>query len=273
MSIQVDLGDPLPDLAVQVRDENGALADAGDVVLTVTLPDGTTTAPTVTRTSTGVYTAAYTPTVAGRFVAAWVATGANASASSTVYNVSTTVQPIVSLADVRTFLGVNATDNDDLLRHILEAVSDVCERFTKKAWRRQTVTETHSTYDSDYLHLRRVPVVSVSSVTVNGVAFTDYTVDKRAGLLRPGTSIAEYDWQDSFAGITVTYVAGPADGVVPPNIRQGCLLLARHMWDTQRGGSNMPRQLEPSEDYNPALGFYVPNRVRQAWGEPRILVR
>ena len=74
-----DLGDVVT-LTATVRDANGALADAGAITCTITLPDGTTTSPTPTHPSTGSYTATYTPAVAGRFAVKWLATGANAGA-------------------------------------------------------------------------------------------------------------------------------------------------------------------------------------------------
>ena len=259
--------------------------DVGDVVtlswayglattaaVTVTLPDGTTSTPSVTGTTS--FTASFTTTLAGYHRVRWVGTGSNPGAYEDAFNVElSTVEPILGLADAKAFLRISTTDHDDELRLFLDAVSDKCEEWTRKVWRRQTFTEVHSACDADYLYLRRTPVISVTSVTVNGTAVTDYTVDKRAGLLRPGTSTSSYDWPDSFAGIGVVYVAGPSDGVIPARILQGCRDLLRHWWNTQRGGSNLPRQSGSMDDYDPAQGWYVPNRVREAWGEPRVLVR
>ena len=81
-----DLGDPVA-LSVTVRDAAGALANAGAMTLTVTLPDGTTATPTISNPSTGTYTATYVPAVVGRFVARWVSTGANAAAYSEDFTV------------------------------------------------------------------------------------------------------------------------------------------------------------------------------------------
>ncbi len=80
-----DLGD-VASLAVAITDSAGAAANAGAVVLTVTLPDGTTVTPTVTNAATGSYTASYTPTLPGRHGVRWVATGANASATPAVWS-------------------------------------------------------------------------------------------------------------------------------------------------------------------------------------------
>lgn len=48
-----------------LRDADGDLTDSTDEVCTVTLPDGTTATPAVTTSSTGIYSAAYTPSTNG----------------------------------------------------------------------------------------------------------------------------------------------------------------------------------------------------------------
>ena len=258
--------------------------DVGDVVtltwvygssttaaVTVTLPDGTTSTPSVSGSST--YTASFTTTLPGYHRVRWVGTVTNPGAYEDAFNVApSATEPILSLADAKTFLRLSSTSSDDEVRAVLDAVSDVCERFTKRIWRRTTFTETYSAAGSTFLHLRNSPVISVTTVTESGTAVTDYVVNKREGVLQRGTSLAPSSWTSGFEHIVVTYVAGPSDGVVPANILQGCRLLLQHIWQTQRGGSNTG-QLGVDGEYDPQLGFYVPNRVRQAWGEPRILVR
>lgn len=71
------LGDVVT-LTCTVRDPAGALADAGAVTCTVTLPDGTTTVLTHTHPSTGNYAVDYPPPTVGWFRVRWLATGANA---------------------------------------------------------------------------------------------------------------------------------------------------------------------------------------------------
>ena len=179
-----DVGDVVP-LSVEVLDSAGALANATVVVVTITLPDGTTATPSVTNASTGVYTATYTPTVAGLFVESWVATGTNASAYEDAFEVQPAgIQGIVSLAEVQATGGLNNTnsDDDETLRGLILMASDICEQRTG-IWRRQTLT---GTFDGggDKLQLRR-PVVSVTSVTENGttIAASGYTLDTARGWL------------------------------------------------------------------------------------------
>lgn len=73
------LGDVVT-LTCTVRDAAGALADAGAITCTVTLPDGTTTVLTHTHPSTGSYAVDYPPPTVGWFRVRWLATGANAGA-------------------------------------------------------------------------------------------------------------------------------------------------------------------------------------------------
>src|SRR4029078_8544822 len=122
-----DLGDVVP-LRVEIRDTAGALANAGSVAVTVTAPDETSTTPSVGNTSTGVYTATYTPTQIGRHRVRWVATGVNASAFTDVFDVrsGSSIQ-LFSLTDARAFLHLSKTTNDEELRGWIEAATAAVE--------------------------------------------------------------------------------------------------------------------------------------------------
>ena len=134
---------------------------ATTAVVTVTLPDGTTSTPSVSGTTS--FTASFTTTLAGYHRVRWVGTGSNPGAYEDAFNVElSTVEPILGLADAKAFLRISTTDHDDELRLFLDAVSDKCEEWTRKVWRRQTFTEVHSACDADYLYLRRTPVISVT---------------------------------------------------------------------------------------------------------------
>lgn len=83
-----DLGDVIT-LRCEVRDADGALADAGAVTCTITLPDGTTDTPAVDHEAdSGIYTADYTPGAAGYFAVRWLATGVNAGAFLSSFTVT-----------------------------------------------------------------------------------------------------------------------------------------------------------------------------------------
>jgi hypothetical protein len=239
----IDLGDPLPDLSVNITNSAGALANAGVVVLTVTLPDATTATPAVSNPSTGVYTASYTPAQRGRYAAAWVATGANASAFTTVYNVIDPAAAIIGLADAQVYLNVYTNSQQDEVRAIVEGASTIVEKYTGRTWRRQTVTET---YDGggDALILRTTPVISITTVVESGVTLsaTDYILDTVGWLLLRGTTISWRWWMWGRQNVVVTSVVGAAS--IPEPVRQAVLETARVLWAERQGGTQRVDQDE-----------------------------
>ena len=255
--------------SVTVKDSDGNLANAGSMVVTLTLPDGTTTTPAVTNPSTGVYVFTYTPTQIGIHGVRWLATGANAGATPPdVFEVTDPASfPIVSLDDLKEHLNISASDTTDdaeLSRTLLVA-TEMAERHCNRALRRKTVTDTFDG-DTDALLLRNAPVLSVTSVVENGTTLsaTDYTLDASAGILYRGSSTACFEWLDGRQVVTVTYVAGYTN---PPQIAQQAVLeLTRHLWQTQRGNVALPT-LGGVDDYtyaaNSGQAWSLPNRVRE----------
>jgi hypothetical protein len=274
----IDVGDLLPDLGVMVYDSAGALATA-TVTLVLTLPDGTQGGPTVTTASTGVYSATYTTTMAGRHVGRWTATNITGGATQEVYeqtwDVADRSRSIIGLDEAKTFLRISGTDDDEQLRDVLEAASDMCERYTRKAWRRATVTAEIHSGGVDAIYLRQAPVVSVTTVVDTGVtlAATSYTIDLPTGRLFYGDTTFQGWWTPGQDNISVTYVTGPPSGIVPAYIRGGMLELVEHLWSSRRGGSNLPRKAAGGEEFSNRLAHALPWRVQEMWGLPAPLVR
>lgn len=98
-------------LTFTVTDADGNAANAGGAALLITLPDGTTTSPTLDNPVTGTYQTDYVPTLPGRHVARLTLTGANAGVIEDVFDVAPLAQAHVTVADVRDYLGdTSATD-------------------------------------------------------------------------------------------------------------------------------------------------------------------
>lgn len=258
-----DLGDVVT-VSVNVKDAAGAAANAGAMVLTIIAPDGTTSTPSPTNSPTGTYTAAYTPTLVGRHLVRWVATGANAGAYTDVFDVlDPALMPIVSLTDLKSHLNITTTGDDEELRRTLAVATEMAERHCNRALRRKTVSESYNGGNSVLL-LRQSPVLSITTVVENGTTLSasDYTVDPSSALLYRGTSTAGWSWIDGRQVVTVTYVAGYTD---PPQAAQQAVLeLARHLWQTQRGQVALPT-LGGVDDYPTQNGaaWSLPNRVRE----------
>lgn len=254
-------------LSALVRDAAGALGNATDVTLTITLPDGTTSTPGVTNppATTGTYTYTYVPTTTGLHGVRWVFEGTNASAPlvDSFYVEPGTTVPLISLAEARKQCRLASTADDPEVQRFALVASDICERRTQ-VWRRTPVTATFDGGRS-FLRLRR-PVASVASVLEDGivVAASGWVLDGDKGWLYRGTSRSPWCWSAGRQNVVVSYVAGSA-GDIPDAVRQGVRLQVQHLWDSQRGGSGLPRQSGADFEIDPRTGFTIPNAVLEMW--------
>jgi hypothetical protein len=217
--------------------------------------------------------------MAGRHVARWTATNITGGAAQEVYEATWDVadrsRSIIGLDDAKTFLRISGSDDDEQLRDVLEAASDMCERYTRKVWRRTTVTAEIHSGGVDVIYLRQAPVVSVTTVVDTGVtlAATSYTVDLPTGRLFYGDTTFQGWWTPGQDNISVTYVTGPPSGIVPAYIRGGMLELVEHLWSSRRGGSNLPRKAAGGDEFSNKFAHALPWRVQEMWGSPAPLVR
>ncbi len=124
-----DLGDDVP-VQHKVYSAAGALVSA-TVNLTVTAPDGTTTTPSVTEVSTGVFEATIPTDQTGLWHFRWSVSGTVATNYADGYFSVATVSPpaYASLADLKAALGI-ATDTtrDGLLTAALAGASRAIDR-------------------------------------------------------------------------------------------------------------------------------------------------
>lgn len=235
-----EVGSVLP-FEFSVYNSSGALANASATVVTVTAPDGTTTTPSVTNASTGVYTVDVTATMAG----VWSATIATTSptdvspAQSFYVSALASTISIVSIDEVKEQLRWTRSDSDEKLRRTVLAANAAVEDYTDRSWRRKSVTETYDGGRSEIV-LRSSPVRSITSVTEGDTALsaTDYFVRSGAPILVRGSSTSPSVWQSGLENISVTYVVGPQE--IPEAVRRAVMETARAMWQSQRGGVTGP---------------------------------
>ena len=97
---------PVPPAPFVLTDTTGNPQDAtGAVVVTITLPDGTTATPAVTHAGLGTYQATYTTTQPGHHIVSWSAAGTTPGAYTDTFEVQpSTDQTIVSLAEAKEIL-------------------------------------------------------------------------------------------------------------------------------------------------------------------------
>jgi len=265
------LGSQVP-LGVTITDATGTPADATAVVLTVTLPDGTTATPSVNHSGTGLYDADYTPSQSGRHTIFWVATGTNASSYSDDFTVRDPNDiSIVSFDEVKDHLNIpsTSTTNDSELYRFIDAATDMAEAYTGTVLGRKTFT--NEVYDGNQtdLRLQNPRALQILSVVENGITLTaaDYALDYTGQRLSRVTagSLNEPNfygiWAPGSKNITVSYVAGFTNP--RPQAKQGVLELVRHLWQTQRGSMNVISRNQNGDDFYPASTFSMPRRVME----------
>ena len=234
--LTVDLGAPAV-VGIELRDSTGTLANATGMTCTVTLPDGTTTAATVTNPSTGLYTATLsTTTQVGDHVAYFASSGANTDTAYRVFTVE--AAGLFDLDELATLLDVTA----DATRAVM---ARHCAHGLIRSYCRQNITRSTYTASlpveagSDGYYVVRLPqrpVFAVSSVTVNGTAYTsgtDYSWDGVSDHVR----LAYREWSTAaFQGeprAVVAYTAGYV--AAPAAVRAVALSVAARAYDNPSG--------------------------------------
>lgn len=128
----------------------------------------------------------------------------------------TTIKPAVepvTLTEAKAHLRVSHADEDSLIESLIEVAREKAESITGRAFIEQTIEQTGTLRLPGLIMLYRSPLISVESVTVDGVA-ADYV---QSGRTLDVDTAGEY---------VVTYVAGMGDtaDAVPTPVKQWILL-------------------------------------------------
>lgn len=256
-----DLGDVVG-LAVDLKDAAGTLTNANVVELTITLPDNTTSVPTITNppATTGKYVYDYTTTQAGRHTVRWVFTTPNAAYTDTFDVRPAANNYILSLADAKEHLNIPTTTTtwDEELRTHLEAVTNFVENRVGPVVRR-TVSEvvtyvTGTEYDTRYRRILSVTSIVVLRDGSTPVTLSSIDIDGDQGTLRlkDGTWFPNEPWR-------LTYVVGRV--IVPADITLAAKMILQYTWETQRGISSAAPLVASSPAELLAYGVNIPPRA------------
>jgi len=157
----------------------------------------------------------------------------------------------ISVDEVKRQANIKTSTSDEEVDLIRGAAQDLVEQLIGPVlWR--TVTETVAASRDGVVALRNFPIVSLTSLTSSGTSVTS-TLNSTGGML---TGITVY------GDLTATYVAGRTS--VPDAVRMAALIIAAHLWETQRGASPSPI---PTDDFGSSqpfgVGFAIPNRAME----------
>lgn len=280
-------GDPVP-LTFTLTDSAGnpVSAVSAQPVLTITLPDQTTVAPSVSNPATGTYTAVYTAVQAGYHKVAWTcADSTYPGASADVFDVLPLASSsVLSLADAKSVLSIAASSTmwDDLVTRITGSVTQWL------TWRcgvvvSQTVTEELSVggltvqlsnpinaalaawtqvppqFSADTSRVVPSPPSPMFPVMVYGVTYplAQLYCDPVKGTVRHTSGLpfyyGPYLWQ---------YTAGYE--VIPESMLMAASVTLKHLFGLERGGAGVAAAGSADEETTlTPFGFSVPNRAEE----------
>jgi hypothetical protein len=233
------------DLAV--TDEQGAPVDTSTQVLTITLPDGTTVIPVVTHDSIGNYHVDYQLTQEGLYRFYWTTTGPVTSKSE--YVNAEVFRSIIGMAEAKTFINFDSGSDEDILRQIMGAATELAESIAGSCVQRQLTNIRIPGNSKPALRLPRGPlpsesaVTSVSSIYGGGPSWTyangDLIVSPESGVVQLASLVSF--WMGPWKA---TYTVGRV--VIPPSIQLAVKEIIYDMWSTQRPyGAN---EMEPGPE-------------------------
>jgi hypothetical protein len=237
---------------LKVTDASGVAGAPGSTpTVLVTLPDNTTTSPTVTPNGTGLFDVDLLTTVVGRYTWTATATGGVLGTATRKWAGTLDVEdPATLLVDTTDALAhlrasgvIVAAADLEQLRWLCHVATDAVERDLGYVLVRRTITDTFDGTGARDLQLRRVPpnvsdggYLTITSVVENGITLSanDYIVRRTDWTLRRGAGIGLYrlGWYWGTENITVTYVAGCTNP--PPILRKVALNGVQRMWQASQ---------------------------------------
>ena len=264
-------------------DSAGTPQNTASVVLTITLPDGTTATPAVANPSAGTYTATYTAAETGHYEVQWVATGAYPGGFADSFDVWPLLEAaILPFADAKRTLRVAPADTsqDDLIRECNEAVTNVVEWYCgpvsvqtvveelrvggltvmlskPPVIQLQAWTSVPSQFSADPSRVVPSPPSPMFPVMVYGVTYplSQLYADPRRGEVRHTAGLPFY-----YGPFLWQYQAGRP--VIPMCITNASRVMLRHLFEMWRGGGGGTAIGQADEETTQTpFGFAVPNRA------------
>jgi hypothetical protein len=281
-----DLGSIYP-AALDVFNAAGVLLDPQTAVLTITLPDGTTTSPVITLPSTvpGQLRYNYLTVQPGRHLVRWQTQNPSLGYTD-AFDVAEAAPPmILSLAMAKKALQIDPanTSDDDELREMLMGITKAAENYKNEAIVfRQITGESHQfdlwswSWQTPRMRLDVAPVITLTSLTSEdgvvdwlatdgpiaaGVVGKNLFISPSTGIITVVRGTPVTGWV--IAGYTVGYQ------VIPYNYLQGAKVLLQWVWESRRGPGGLAGVVGPEELHSVAAHPYLIPRKAQDWLGPQ----
>ena len=244
---------------LEVLNASGVPTAPATNVLTVTLPDQTTATPAITTDSAGEYHVDYPITQEGLYKFAWVTTGP--ITSKTDYENGTAFRSVIGLQEARDYLKLDDDSQDEMLRQIMGAATELAESVVGTCVIRTFTNEQIPGYTRSVIRLPHGPlpnnlsVASITSVWASGPVWLTAALS-----VYPNTGTCEpLNMQGFWLGPWLaTYTAGRT--VIPQRVVLAVKEIIWDLWAPVRGLQSDQQEpgLEETSQFDYQLGM-LPN--------------
>lgn len=146
----------------------------------------------------------------------------------------------LTLAEVKLFLRVDGTTEDNFITSLIRAARGAAEHYTKRSFITQGWTMAYDDYAPEYVRLQKGPVQSISSVKIIARDGDETVVSSTTYSLNAGKQLLNFDATPIGHRVEINYTAGYGDAAdVPADLLQGMLEHIAEMHD-KRGVSEIP---------------------------------
>jgi hypothetical protein len=257
-----DVGDPIP--FTKVVTVNGVPTDV-DMTGTITAPDGSTTAATITHAAPGSYATSPVAAMPGNYLIRWSWSGTAVGVDEDQAYVEPAGFRIISVTDAKDHINKTMTyaGDDNELRDFIETAGELCDKLAGPTVNR-TVVEYHSGPARE-IFLTAWPVVSITEIVetwpggpnyvlnqlpdlgVNAGTGYDFTFDPNMGAITRRVNNWAYTFPPGTNNIKVTAMVGRRQPW-PARIRMAAKEEVAYLWRTSQTGRGAGR---PGAGANP----------------------
>lgn len=152
---------------------------------------------------------------------------------------------LCELADVKTYLGITDTSEDTLLGALIDSASQAIERYCRRKFKQETLTEYHDGMEVGKLALRRAPINSITTIHDDTdreygsgtlVDSDNYTYYAQSGIVVFDGDIV---MQDGNKNVKVVYSGGfgATTAALPEDLQLACQILTAALWTRAKQGA------------------------------------
>lgn len=147
---------------------------------------------------------------------------------------------IVSLIELKKYLGIAGTDNDEFLTQQLmvanSSIENYCGRkFDLTEYTEEFYRDSSSQFNVTDLYSFHYPLVSVTNIVDdNGVIYSDVRIGKDKGKIVLQENNRRRNWFCGYNKLEITYTAGYS--TMPPELKQVVFALVGETWTKKQNG-------------------------------------